>query len=167
MQADRQQLGGLRAAGPVEVVCGPEGQLGYPWLQRTDRFVVAVGGPLRRHRKGVRTSQQQGAGGAQGGQVELAALDRAAAEPGQQPAHPGASPEGNAAVEQELGVGAGAAAAGQFAPEQLGHHRRIIQAGVAEGQQQPALTGLEPLHGQLQPLDSLHLDPPDATAAQP
>ena len=167
LQTDRQHLGCLGAAGPLQVVGGPEGQLGHAWLQGADHLVVAVGGPLRRHRKWVGTIQQQGPGGAQGGQVELAALDRAATEPGQQPADPGAGPEGNAAIEQELGVGAGVEAAGQFAPEQLGHHRRIGQAGVAEGQQQPAMTGLKPLHGQLQPLDSIHLDPLEATAAQP
>ena len=178
LHADRQHLDGFGAASLVEVVGGPEGQLGHPRFQPADHLVVAVGGALRRHREGMGAIEQQGAGGAQGRQVELAALDRAAAEVGEQPAHPGAGPKGDAPVVEELGVGAGLeapaiptaggpAGPGQVAPEQVGHHGRIIQAGVAKGQQQPAFPGLELFHRPLQPPDLLHLNRPQAPLAQP
>ena len=135
---------------------------------------MAIGGPLRRHRKGIGAIQEQGAGGAQGRQVELAALDRAAPQVREQPAHRGTGPERDAAVVEELGVGAGAEAAlplaagsagpGQLDPEQVGHHGRIIEAGVAKGQQQPAAAALECLHRRLQPLHALH---PHAAQAGP
>ena len=58
----------------------------------------------------------------------------------------------------------GPAGPGQVDPEQVGHHGWIIQAGVAEGQQQPAAAALERLHRRLQPLHALH---PHAAQAGP
>ena len=125
---------------------------------------MAVGGPLRRHGQGIGAIQQQLAGGAQGHRIELAPLDRAAPQPLQQPTDAGSGPEGNAPVVEELEVGTGpplpsqpASFPGQIAPDQVGQASRIIDAGVAKGQQQPAFSRLEAVHGGHQALQVLHL----------
>ena len=56
---------------------------------------------------------------------------------------------------------------GQVDPEQVGQHGRIIEAGVAEGQQQPAAAALERLHRRLQPLHALHPHAAQAGPVQP
>ena len=172
LHADRQDGHRFRALGFGQVIGGPEGQLGGSRLQGRKALVMAVGGPLRRHGQGIGTIQQQLAGGAQGNRIELAPLDRATTQPLQQPTDARSGPEGNAPVVEELEVGTGpplppqpAPFPGQIAPDQVGQASRIIDAGVAKGQQQPAFSGLEAVHGGHQALQVLHLQTGDGALA--
>ena len=169
LQTQRQHHHPLAAAGAGQIVGGPEGQLRHARLQGAHHLVVAVGGSLRRHGERIGTIEQQRAGGAQRRQIEAPPLDRAAPQVRQHPAGRLAGPQRNAAVVEELGMGPGAKPVGarQVVPEQLRQHRRILNGGMAKGEQQAAAALLEGMHLLREPLKPLHAHRLDAAASQP
>jgi len=155
VNADGQHLQRPLVVGFLQILSGPERQLGHSRLQGRHLAGEVVGGSFRCHHQRVAPLGQSPAGLGQRWAIQAAAVDGDAATALQQPADHRASPDRNAAVVEKPQLDGSwqlqlepPCGPGNAVPEQIRHHHRITGAGVPKGDQQiagPRLLGCKGL----------------------